>query len=109
MAAQAARDPTRVLTTLAHLIDGDCLREAYHRTRTASAPGSDGVTAQEYAAHRDAPLHALHERRRSGGSQAPPVERVGLDKAAGGPRPLGQPTWEDQRVQRAVAMRWEAI
>jgi hypothetical protein len=47
LAAQAARDPARVLTPLAHLIDEDCLREAYRQTSTASAPGIDGVTAQQ--------------------------------------------------------------
>ena len=109
IAAQAARDPTRVFTTLAHLIDVDFLREAYHRTRKSSAPGIDGVTAQEYAEHLDENLHDLHERLRSGGYQAPPVERVWLDKADGGQRPIGQPTVEDKIVQRAVAMLLEAI
>jgi hypothetical protein len=46
MAAQAAHDPERVLTTLAHLIEGDVLREASRHTSQARAPGSDGVTAQ---------------------------------------------------------------
>jgi group II intron reverse transcriptase/maturase len=109
IAAQAARDPTRVFTTLAHLIDVDFLREAYHRTRKSSAPGIDGVTAQEYAEHLDENLHDLHERLRSGGYQAPPVERVWLDKADGGQRPIGKPTFEDKIVQRAVAMLLEAI
>jgi len=109
IAAQAARDPTRVFTTLAHLIDVDFLREAYHRTRKSSAPGIDGVTAKEYAEHLDENLHDLHERLRSGGYQAPPVERVWLDKADGGQRPIGKPTFEDKIVQRAVAMLLEAI
>jgi RNA-directed DNA polymerase len=109
IAAPAARDPTRVFTTLAHLIDVDFRREAYHRTRKSSAPGIDGVTAKEYAEHLDENLHALHERLRSGGSQAPPVERVWLDKADAGQRPIGKPTFEDKIVQRAVAMLWEAI
>ncbi len=91
IAAQAARDPPRVCTTLAPLIDVDVLREASHRTRQSSAPGIDGVTAQEYAEHLDENLHDLHERLRSGGYQAPPVERVWLDKADGGQRPIGKP------------------
>jgi hypothetical protein len=80
IAAQAACDPARVFTTLAHLIDVDFLREAYDRTRKSSAPGIDGVTAKEYAEHLDENLHDLHERLRSGRYQAPPVERVWLDK-----------------------------
>jgi len=109
IAAQAARDPPRVFTTLAHLIDVDFLREAYHRTRKSSAPGIDGVTATEYAEHLDENLPDLHERRRSGGYQAPPVARVWRDKADGGQRPMGKPTFEDKIVQRAVAMLLEAI
>ena len=47
LAEQAARDPQRVFTTLAHLIDEDVLREAYRRTSKSSAAGIDGVTAQQ--------------------------------------------------------------
>jgi group II intron reverse transcriptase/maturase len=109
IAAQAAHDPNRVFTTLAHLIDVDFLREAYRQTSKASAPGIDGVTAQEYAEHLDENLRDLHERLRSGRSQAPPVERVWLEKDDGGQRPIGKPTFEDKLVQRAVAMLLEAI
>jgi RNA-directed DNA polymerase len=109
IAAQAAHDPHRVFTTLAHLIDVDFLREAYRQTSKASAPGIDGVTAQEYAEHLEENLHDLHERLRSGRYQAPPVERVWLEKDDGGQRPIGKPTFEDKLVQRAVAMLLEAI
>ena len=109
MAAQAARDPERVFTTLAHLIDEDFLREAYRHPSTSSAPGIDGVTAQTYAEHLDENLRDLHERLRSGRSQAVPVERVWIEKDEGGQRPIGQPAFEDKIVQRAVAMRLEAI
>jgi retron-type reverse transcriptase len=76
IAAQAARDAARVCTTLAHLIEEDLLREASRRTRKASAPGSDGVTAEAYAEHLDENGRDLHERWQSGRSQAGPVERV---------------------------------
>ena len=109
IAAQAAHAPNRVLTTLAHLIDVDFLREAYRQTSKASAPGIDGVTAKEYAEHLDENLCDLHERLRSGRSQAPPGERVWLEKDDGGQRPIGKPTFEDKLVQRAVAMLLEAI
>jgi len=98
-----------VFTTLAHLIDVDFLREAYRRTNKASAPGIDGVTAQAYAEHLDANLRDLQERLHSGRYQAPPVERVWLEKDDGGQRPIGKPTFEDKIVQRAVAMLLEAI
>ena len=109
LAAQAAHDPSRVFTTLAHLIDTDFLREAYQHTSKSSAAGIDGVTAQQYAEHLDENVRDLHERLRRGRSQAAPVERVWIEKADGGQRPIGKPTCEDKIVQRAVAMRLEAI
>jgi hypothetical protein len=65
-AAQAAHEPDRVCTTLAHLLDEDFLREAYHQTRTASAAGIDGVTAPASAAPRAEPRRDRHARLRSG-------------------------------------------
>ena len=109
LAAQAARDPDRVFTTLAHLIDEDFLREAYRHTSKSSAAGIDGVTAQQYAEHLEENLRDLHERLRSGRYQAAPVERVWIEKDDGGRRPIGKPAFEDKIVQRAVAMLLEAI
>jgi group II intron reverse transcriptase/maturase len=109
LARQAVDYPEDVFTNLAHLIDEDFLREAYHRTRKDSAPGIDRVTAQEYAEHLDENLRDLHERLRSGRYHAPPVERVWLDKEDGRKRPIGKPTFEDKIVQRAVAMLLGAI
>ena len=57
----------------------------------------------------DEHLRDLHERLRSGRYQAAPVERVWIEKADGGQRPIGKPTFEDTIVQRAVAMLLEAI
>jgi retron-type reverse transcriptase len=109
IAAQAAQNPDRVFTTLAHLIDKDFLQEASHRTCKSSAPSIDGVTAQEYAAQLDTNLQDLQERLRSGRYKAPPVERVWLTKEDGSQRPIGQPVFEDKIVQRAVVMLLEAI
>jgi group II intron reverse transcriptase/maturase len=109
LAEQAAHDPERVFTPLAHLIDADFLREAYRQTSKSSALGSDGVTAKMYAEHLDEHLRDLHERLRSGRYQAAPVERVWIEKEDGGQRPIGKPAFEDKLVQRAVAMLLEAI
>jgi hypothetical protein len=49
IATLAREAPERVLTTLAHHIDVDFLREAYRRTRKDGATGVDGQTAVEYA------------------------------------------------------------
>jgi retron-type reverse transcriptase len=109
LAEQAARDPKRVFTTLAHLIDEDFLREAYRQTSKSSAAGIDGVTAMQYAEHLEENLRDLHDRLRSGRYQATPVVRVWIEKEDGGQRPIGKPAFEDKIVQRAVAMLLEAI
>jgi RNA-directed DNA polymerase len=109
LAVQAAHDPKRVFTTLAHLIDEDFLHEAYRQTSQSSAPGVDGVTAKQYAEPLEENRRDLHERLRSGRYQAAPVERVWIEKDEGGQRPIGQPAFEDKIVQRAVAMLLEAI
>jgi RNA-directed DNA polymerase len=109
IAEQAKSYPEMVFTTLAHLMDVDFLREAYHRTRKDSAPGIDGVTADAYAEHLEENLRDLHERLRSGRYQAPPVKRHWLAKADGSQRPIGLPTLEDKIVQRAVTMLLGAI
>ena len=49
IAQQAREMPQAALTTLAHHIDIDWLREAYRRTRKDGATGIDRQTADEYA------------------------------------------------------------
>ena len=84
LAEQAARDPKRVLTTLAPLIDEDFLREAYRQTRKASAAGIDGVTATQSAEHLEENVRDFHDRLRNGRYQAAPVVRVWIEKEDGG-------------------------
>lgn len=109
IAEQAKHNPNRVFTTLAHLMDVEFLKEAYHQTRKKGAAGVDGLKAKEYAEHLDENLKGLHERMRSGQYKAPPVKRVWLDKEDGNQRPIGIPAFEDKIVQRAVAMLMEAV
>lgn len=109
--AKLAREaPEMALTTLAHHIDIDWLREAYRRTRKDGARGVDGQSAQEYAANLEANLASLLERAKSGTYRAPPVRRVHIPKGSGAEtRPLGIPTFEDKVLQRAVVMVLEAV
>lgn len=97
-------DKTRAFTNLAHLIDVELLREAFHLTRKDGAPGSDGVTGWEYAKDLETNLEDLHNRLRKGHYRAMPVVRVWIKKEDGGERPIGKPCFEDKIVQRAVVM-----
>jgi RNA-directed DNA polymerase len=107
----ARQAPDMVLTTLAHHIDMEFLKEAYRRTRKNSAPGIDGQTAAEYAKDLNANLESLLERFKSGRYKAPAVRRTYIPKGDGTGkfRELGIPTFEDKILQRAVTMVLEAI
>lgn len=110
IAALAKLTPKMVLTTLAHHIDVEWMREAYRRTRKDGAAGVDGVTAEEYAANLDANLESLLKRAKAGDPyRAPPVRRAYIPKNDGSLRPIGIPTFEDKVLQRAVVMVLEAV
>ncbi len=109
IAEQAERYPDMVFNNVYHLIDYDFLLEAYRRTRKGSAPGLDGVTAQEYAKNLEFNLRDLHDRLRNNRYVAPPVERVWIEKEGGKKRPIGKPGFEDKIVQRSVVMILAAI
>jgi RNA-directed DNA polymerase len=110
IARLAKEMPDRPLTTLAHHIDIDWLREAYRRTRKDGARGVDGQSAWQYAKHLEENLRALLDRAKSGTYRAPPVRRVHIPKGDGSQtRPIGIPTFEDKILQRAVAMGLEAL
>lgn len=98
-----------VLTTLAHLIDVEFLREAYRQTRKDGAVGVDGQTAAGYAENLEENLQTLLGRFKSGTYRAPPVRRRHIPKPGGKTRPIGIPTFEDKVLQRAVAMVLGAV
>ena len=109
--AKLAREmPDVALTTLAHHIDMDWLREAYRRTRKDGARGVDGQSAEQYEERLEENLRSLLDRAKAGTYRAPPVRRVHIPKGDGSQtRPIGIPTFEDKVLQRAVAMLLEAV
>lgn len=110
IAKLAKERPDVALTTLAHHIDLEWLREAHRRTRKGGARGIDGVSATRYERDLERNLQRLVERAKSGAYFAPPVRRVHIPKGDGSQtRPIGIPTFEDKILQRAVAMVLEAV
>jgi RNA-directed DNA polymerase len=112
IAKLAKQMPNAALSTLAHHIDIDWLREAYHRTRKDAAVGVDGQTAADYEANLEDNLRSLLKRAKSGDHyRAPPVRRVHIPKGDGNnqTRPIAVPTFEDKVLQRSVAMVLEAV
>lgn len=108
--AKLAKEEKRALTTLAHHIDVDWLKEAFRRTRKDGAPGIDGLTAREYEMQLEGNLQSLLNRAKSGEYLAPAVRRVHIPKGDGSQtRPIGIPTFEDKVLQRAVQMVLEPI
>jgi RNA-directed DNA polymerase len=109
--AKLAKDmPGATLTTLAHHIDVEWLREAHRRTRKDGAAGVDGETSEAYAANLEDNLRSLLDRAKSGTYRAPPVRRVHIPKGDGKEtRPIGIPTFEDKVLQRAAQMVLEAV
>ncbi|MCG8431460.1 MAG: group II intron reverse transcriptase/maturase [Candidatus Omnitrophica bacterium] len=102
--------PEATLTTLAHYIDVEWLKEAYKQTRKDGAVGVDGESGEDYGEELDLRLKSLLNRAKLGDLyRAPPVRRVYIPKDGGGQRPLGIPTFEDKVLQRAIKMVMEAI
>ena len=109
IAELARRNPRRVFSSLAHVIDVEWVREAYGRTRKDGAVGVDGENAQAFAADLEGNLTRLSEELREGRYRPPPVRRAHIPKAPGQSRPIGVPTFRDKVAQRAVAMLMEVI
>ena len=110
IAELSRKRPEMVWTTLAHHIDLDWLKVAYHQTRKDGAVGIDGQTAKEYAESLEENLQSLLDRFKSGTYKAPPVRRTYIPKGDGTKtRPIGIRTFEDKVLQRAVAMALEAV
>jgi RNA-directed DNA polymerase len=110
IATMARQMKEAALTTLAHHIDVEWLREALRRTRKDGAKGVDGQSAEQYVQRLEENLQSLCDRAKSGTYRAPPVRRAHIPKGNGAQtRPIGIPTFEDKVLQRAVAMALEAV
>jgi len=109
IAEEARREPERVFTNLAHLMDVEFLEEAYGELNKRAGPGVDGVTYQEYGRDLEENLRELHRRLREKRYRAQPSLRGWVPKDEKTKRPIAKPVLEDKIVQRAVAMLMGAI
>lgn len=109
IAKLAKQMPGKALTSLAHTIDLDWMREAYRRTRKDGAAGIDGQHAEAFEQDLEANLEDLLDRAKSGRYRAPAVRRVHIPKEDGKTRPVGIPTLADKVLQRAVVMVLEPV
>jgi group II intron reverse transcriptase/maturase len=88
--------------SLAHHIDVDALRRAYHRLRAKAAVGVDGVTKEKYGENLDQNLQDLHQRLKSMRYRHQTILRANIDKGEGKTRPIGISAFEDKIVQDSL-------
>ena len=98
---QAAKASAMRWTARWHHVHAIARRREASSSLQHAAPGGAGQTGAPYGELRDTKLRDLSDRRKRGAYQAPPGERGYLPQAEGRQRPIGQPTLEDNSVQRA--------
>ena len=82
--------------------------QAYQRVKAnKGAPGTDGVTIEDFEADLQGNLYKVWNRMSSGSYFPPPVRAVAIPKPGGGVRVLGVPTVADRIAQTVVAARLE--
>jgi RNA-directed DNA polymerase len=85
------------------IVERDNLRKALAQVRrNKGAPGVDGMTVDDLAAHLKDHWHTIKARLLDGTYRPLPVRRVEIPKASGGTRALGIPTVLDRFIQQAV-------
>lgn len=105
----ARRDKHARFTALLHHVDADALTQSFYALKRQAAPGSDGMTWQQYEDGLDERLADLLRRVHTGTYRATPVKRAYIPKPDGTQRPLGIAAVEDKVVQHAVVTVLNAI
>ena len=105
--ARAARVATESLAaggpSMEAIVERDNLRKALAQVRrNKGAPGIDGITVDDLAAHLKDHWPTIKAQLLEGVYQPLPVRRVEIPKASGGTRPLGIPTVLDRFIQQAA-------
>jgi len=106
---RAKRSPQMRFFSLAHLIDEEALKRAYHRLRKDAAVGVDGVTKEHYGEALERNVADLHGRMKAMRYRHQPVRRVHIPKDKGKARPIAISSVEDKIVQGALLEVLEAV
>ena len=106
---RAKRSPQMRFSSLAHLIDEEALKRAYHRIRKDAAVGVDGVTKEHYGEGLERNVADLHGRMKAMRYRHQPVRRVHIPKDQGKTRPIAISSVEDKIVQGALREVLEAV
>jgi len=108
---KAGKEPEVCFTSIYHYVtDEDHLHASYRDLEPGKAPGTDGVTKEEYGADLEHNIADLAQRLARMGYRPQPVQRVYIPKPGSDKkRALGIPCFEDKLVQRAVARVLEQI
>src|ERR1700692_1886060 len=109
IAELAKEDPKRQFYSIAHLITGEKLYEAFRSLRKDASAGIDGVKYQQYETNAEENIRQLHQRLKEGKYQVQPLRRVYIPKEDGKQRPISIPALEDKLVQRVAVDLLNAI
>ena len=110
IAEMARKHPGEKLTTLAHHINEDTLKECHRDMDRQKAVGVDGVSWDRYGQNLQDNISGLMQRMRKGAYRPQPVRRVYIPKAGSDKmRPLGIPCHEDKLVQMQVSRILDAV
>ena len=110
IAEMARKHPGEKLTTLAHHINEDTLKECHRDMDRQKAVGVDGVSWDRYEQNLQDNISGLMQRMRKGAYRPQPVKRVYIPKAGSDKmRPLGIPCHEDKLVQMQVSRILDAV
>ncbi|MDR4497103.1 MAG: group II intron reverse transcriptase/maturase [Candidatus Scalindua sp.] len=109
LAEIARQEPTTKFTSLAHLLDEECLKESYRELNRDAAIGIDHISYEEYGVDLTANISGLVKRLKNKSYKAIDIRRVLIPKPEGGERALGILVLEDKIVQKAVAKILNAI
>src|SRR5256712_7973774 len=109
IAELAKEDPKRQFSSIAHLITGEKLYEAFRSLRKNASAGIDGVTYQQYETNAEENIRQLHRRLKEGKYRAQPLRRLYIPQEDRKQRPISIPAPDDKIVQKAAVDPPKAI